>query len=206
MIVGCACVLRCRMSDQKLPYFVAIGASGSEGLADIMDLLRALPHPIGAVVMVVLHRPTEKLSHLREILARSTQMPVVIAQDAETFSPGTCYVGEPNGHLTLAARNLAHLVRGTHDELRGRTIDTLFNSLALHAGHRMIGVVLSGSLNDGSRGLAAIHQARGLTMVLEPSHKPRGMQQNAIDYDGPISFIGTAREIADRIAQAVGQR
>jgi chemotaxis response regulator CheB len=63
----------------------------------------------------------------------------------------------------------------------------------------MIGVVLSGSLDDGSRGLAAIHKARGLTMVLDPGHKPRGMQQNAIDFDGPISFIGTAREIAATI-------
>jgi two-component system chemotaxis response regulator CheB len=88
---------------------------------------------------------------------------------------------------------------GSNHRLRGRTIDTLFNSLARHAGQRAIGVVLSGSLDDGSRGLAAIHDAGGLTMVLDLEEKPRGMQQNAIDFDAAISFIETAAEIAATI-------
>ncbi len=50
-----------------------------------------------------------------------------------------------------------------------------------------------------------IHHARGITMVLEPGSKPRGMQQNAIDFDGPISFIGTAVEIAEMITSVVGE-
>ena len=114
---------------------------------------------------------------------------------------GTCYIGEPAGHLALVARETAQLVPGATNELRNRTIDTLFNSLAAHAGQRAIGIILSGALDDGSRGLAAIHAAHGLTMVLDPGHKPRGMQQNAIDYDGPISFIGTAEQIAHVVGQ-----
>ncbi len=185
------------------PYFLAIGASGSEGLKDIMDLLHALPQPVPAVTMVVLHRPTDKISKLRDVLARQCEMPVVISTEGQNFEPGTCYIGEPQEHLTLVAQNLAHLVPGIGNSLRNRTVDTLFNSLALHAGQRVIGVVLSGSLDDGSRGLAAIHQAKGLTMVLDPGHKQRGMQQNAIDYDGPISFIGTAIEMADVIGRVL---
>ncbi len=130
-------------------------------------------------------------------------MPVVVAAETERFQPGTCYIGEPDGHLTLVDHNLAALVPGSGHRLRNRTIDTLFVSVARHAGRRALGVVLSGSLDDGSRGLAAIHAAGGLTMVLDPGGKPRGMQQNAIDFDGPISLVGTATAIAGAIGRVL---
>ena len=195
-------------SDHPLPFdaaprFVAIGASGPEGLSDIVELLRALSKPVSAVVMVVLHRPSDRPSHLREVLARTCDLPVLVAEEAEGLVHGACYIGEPAGHLTLVDRHVAHLVADANHRLRNRTVDALFNSLANHAGPRAIGVVLSGSLDDGSRGLAAIHAAGGMTMVLDPGLKPRGMQQNAIDHDGPVSFVGTAMAIADRISQVI---
>ena len=128
-------------------------------------------------------------------------MPVVIADEADTLQPSVCYIGEPDGHLTLMDEDRAHLVPGANNKFRNRTIDTLFESLAAKAGTRTIGIVLSGSLDDGSRGLASIRAAKGLTMVLDPGLKPRGMQQNAIDFDGPISFIGSASEIAAMVRQ-----
>lgn len=192
------------MTQRHPPMFVAIGASGSEGLDDIRDLLGALPALLDAIVMVVLHRPSDQISHLREVLARSTKLRVLIATETESLVPGTCYIGAPDEHLTLVDTNLAHMVPGEDNRLRNRTVDTLFNSLALHAGNRTIGIVLSGWLSDGSRGLAAIHAEGGLTMVLDPGHKPRGMQQNAIDFDGPISLIGTAAEIAALVIEEAG--
>jgi two-component system chemotaxis response regulator CheB len=192
--------------DKSIPFFVGIGASGAEGLEDIADLLKALSPKIAAVVMVVLHRRIfDTSSHLRDILARCSQLPVNIAEDDEILLPGHCYIGESNAHLTLVGRNRVNLIRGTADELHERTIDTLFGSLAFHAGRRVIGVVLSGAFDDGSRGLELIHHAWGITMVLEPGSKPRGMQQNAIDFDGPISFIGTSAEIAGKITSIVGE-
>lgn len=185
-------------------WFVAIGASGSEGLGDIVELLDALAKPVRAVVMVVLHRPRDRISHLQQVLARRCGMPVAIAGEGERFVPGTCYIGEPDSHLTVMGREHAHLIQGAQDRLRNRTIDTLFHSLAACAGSQAIGIVLSGSLDDGSRGLAAIHAAHGLTMVLDPGAKPRGMQQNAIDHDGPISFVGTAAEIARTVDRLAG--
>ena len=193
------------MGNTAAPFFVAIGASGGEGLDDIRDLLGALPQPIDAVVMVVLHRSSDAVSQLRAVLARGCAMPVVVAEEAEALLPGTCYIGEPDGHLTLMARNLAHLAEGEGNRLRNRTVDALFHSVARHAGRRVIGVVLSGALDDGSRGLAAINAAGGVTIVLEPGNKPRGMQQNAIEFDGPIGFIGTAPQIAAVIGQVVAQ-
>lgn len=180
---------------------IAIGASGSEGLQDIQELLGALPSEMPAVVMVVLHRRSDRVSHLRAVLARHSRLPVAIAEEAERLLAGTCYIGEPDHHLTLIEGGQAHLVLGSEHQFRNRSIDMLFNSLAVQAASRTIGVILSGSLDDGSRGLAAIHAGGGLTMVLEPGGKPRGMQQNAIDYDGPISFIGTADAMAATIAR-----
>ena len=69
-----------------------------------------------------------------------------------------------------------------------------------------MGVVLSGALDDGARGLAAIHAAGGVTMVVTPNRDGRrcGMPENAIGYDGPIDVIGSpsaiAREITRRLA------
>jgi two-component system chemotaxis response regulator CheB len=176
--------------------FIAIGASGGEDLSDIADLLQAVPKPVRAVVLVVLHRPRGRISHLQQVLARRCGMPVAVAREGERFVAGTCYIGEPDHHLTIMGRSLDHRVHGAQESLRNRTIDALFTSLAAYAGQRAVGIVLPGALDDGSRGLAAIHAAQGLTMVLDPSVRPRGLQQNAIEHDGPIGFVGTAGEIA----------
>jgi len=181
-------------------WIVAIGASGGQGLQDIRTLLSCLDDPCAAAVMVVLHRPTDQISSLREILARSSPMPVVIAAEGEELRPGVCYIGEPDAHLTLVARDLAHLVADAGNEARNRTVDLLFRSLAQAAAPCIAGVVLSGSLDDGSRGLAEIHHAGGVTMVMTPDRARGGqMPANAIDYDGPIDFVGDAVQIAGEI-------
>jgi len=103
------------MTQALLPNFVAIGASGSEGLQDIQDLLVALGSSPPAIVMVVLHRASDRPSVLRDILARSCTMPVTVASAATAFTSGTCYIGKPNAHLTLMAgtRPILSLVRVT---------------------------------------------------------------------------------------------
>jgi len=184
------------------PLFVAIGASGSEGLSDISELLEQWPESGLAVALVVLHRASDQVSYLREMLQKKSRLPIVIAGEGEQLLPGSCYIGEPAAALTLSEQGHARLVSASGNRLRNRTIDELFISVAAHAKQRSIGVILSGSLDDGSRGMAAIHHAGGLTMVLDPGMKARGMQQNAIDFDGPISFVGSAAQIAMLIAQA----
>jgi two-component system chemotaxis response regulator CheB len=180
-------------------YFLAIGASGQQGLDDIKRLLSALGSLSNATLMIVLHRPFDKPSNLQAILQRTTNMRVLLAEDDMKLERDTCYVGEPDAHLNLVSNNFAALENDPLFKHRNRTIDLLFRSLALFAGESAIGIVLSGALDDGSRGLAAIHHAGGMTMVLTPSYGPPGMPENAIDFDGPIDCIGTT----DQIAQAV---
>jgi two-component system chemotaxis response regulator CheB len=181
-----------------IPWFVAIGASGS-GLQDIIALLIALSH-IDAVVLTVLHRLFDHPSQLSRVLSYATDRPVIIAKDGEHFEPGSYYIGEPSAHLTVTVGGLCKLVQDPVSHFRNRTIDLLFQSVASHGGNHMIGVILSGFLDDGSRGLAAIHDAGGWTMVVTPAI-PRQfeMPDNAINYDGPITYIGSPQQIADAI-------
>ena len=190
--------------EERPPFIVAIGASGGEGLEDIRALLATLPFDLPAVVLVVLHRPSDRLSHLKDVLSRVSQMPVLVAAQGEHFRAGCCYIGEPNDHLSLAAKSNVRLVEGTQDKHRNRTVDILFNSVAAHAKRRAIGVVLSGSLDDGSRGLAAIAHAGGTTMVLTKQGVAEyGMPENAAAYDGPIDVLGSATKIAREIVRRV---
>ncbi|QVI83365.1 chemotaxis protein CheB [Pseudomonas viridiflava] len=84
------------------------------------------------------------------------------------------------------------------------TIDLLFRSVADFRGVKTIGVVLLVALDDGSRGLAAIHHAGGQTMVLRPSsNASHGMPENAIAFDGPVSVIGNGGWLASEIIRLV---
>jgi chemotaxis response regulator CheB len=188
-------------------FFVAIGASGSQGLDDIGRLLGHLPPTLQAVVLIVLHRPSDQVSQLRDVLDRGSAIPIHVASTGQHLQHGNGYIGEPDAHLTLAASSFGELVPGAHDLYRNRSVDLLFQSVATHAVGGFIGVVLSGSLDDGSRGLAAIHAAGGITMVLTPHGAlQKGMPENAIGYDGPIDFIGAPEAIALHIAARVQTR
>ncbi len=180
---------------------VAIGASGAAGIGDLRRLLGSLPRDIAAAVLVVLHRPVDRISHLRELLAQATALPVVIAADFAGLEAATCYIGEPDQHLTLLDKRLAGLVPAHGNSHRNRTIDLLFESVARHAGTKAIGVVLSGLSDDGSRGLAAINHHGGRVMVVDPTG--HGMPENAIAYNGPIDLVGTPEQIAGAISASL---
>ena len=105
-----------------------------------------------------------------------------------------------NARSATSERSFGRLINDPDATHRDRTVDLLFQSLAAYGGGRVIGVVLSGSLDDGSRGLAAIHAAGGQTMVITPENFTNpGMPENAIDYDGPIDCIGSPQQIAEAI-------
>jgi two-component system, chemotaxis family, protein-glutamate methylesterase/glutaminase len=146
---------------------VAIGASAG-GLPQIRILLELLPSDLPAIVLVVLHRPGDQVGYLREVLASKSGMPVVGAIHGQELLVATCYLGQPSEHLEIDELVHAKLLSDPHMTRRGRTIDDLFGSLARHAGPRIIGVVLSGALRDGAKGLAEIKQAGGITMVQSP--------------------------------------
>jgi two-component system chemotaxis response regulator CheB len=189
--------------DAHPRLYIAIGASGREGLEDIQELLAALSHPLRAIMLVVLHRPADRPSVLRQVLARATRIPVRIAAQGETLEEGAVYIGEPAQHLTMLGKQ-AELVADERTEHRNRTIDLLLHSIAAEAGTAAVGIVLSGLLDDGARGLEAVHKAGGVTMVLTPERdRPPEMPENAIDFDGPINVIGSPTFIAAALEKLI---
>lgn len=189
------------MLEKSPPWIIAIGASGAEGLCDLQTLL-AKWQEIDAIVMIVLHRPWEKDTHLRQILQRSTHMSVEIADQGQQLRAGCIYIGEPSRHLCLLSDSTSILIFDLTRAHRNRTVDLLFNSLGVLGGQRAIGIVLSGSLDDGSRGLAKIHDAGGYTMVLRREGQLQsGMPENARAYDGPVDVVGDVSAIAKAVKE-----
>jgi two-component system, chemotaxis family, protein-glutamate methylesterase/glutaminase len=182
---------------------IAIGASAG-GLRQIRMLLELLPSDLPAIVLVVLHRPGDQVSYLREVLAYKSGMPVVEAIHGQELLVATCYLGQPSEHLEVDELVHAKLLSDPRMSRRGRTIDDLFVSLARHAVPRTIGVVLSGALRDGAKGLAEIKQAAGITMVQSPEDAEfESMPASAIAYDGIVDAIAPTEELARAIERHV---
>jgi len=178
------------------PDIVAIGAS-SCGIEALQSLLAAISD-LDAIVLVVLHRPANRTSFLREILMRELRMPVVIARHGELLHHGVCYIAEPSQHLMVGPGLHADLL--PDHRYTTRNIDQLFISLAQHCGARTIGVVLSGQLDDGARGLAAIKKAGGIAIVQNPDEAAYpDMPRNAIKYDGPVDLVAPIPDLASEI-------
>jgi two-component system chemotaxis response regulator CheB len=184
---------------------VVIGASGSEGIQQLSDLLAGLPPRLPAVVLVVLHRPFDRPSHLREVLGRWSTLPVRIAEAGESFEDGACYIGEPAEHLAMGPFLNAELV--ADHQYRNRTVDLLFKTVAAQAGPRTIGVVLAGALSDGAEGLAAIRRAGGAALVQDPEFVVcRDMPAAALRAVPDAEALPSAGRIAARIGQLVGTK
>jgi chemotaxis response regulator CheB len=117
---------------------------------------------------------------------------------------GTCYIGEPAAHLSLGPDGVCRLIQDSPSALRNRTVDALFCSLAAYARRRVIGIVLSGSLNDGSLGFVAIKTAAGTTMALAATGSESGMPENAVASCGEVDVIGAPDEIARAVMRQIG--
>jgi two-component system, chemotaxis family, protein-glutamate methylesterase/glutaminase len=146
---------------------VVIGASAG-GVEALSVLLPALAPGLSPPVFIVVHLPRTPPSVLAEIFTRKCAVPVREAEDKEAVSPGTVYFAPNNYHLlvdhgpqlSLSADDPVHHSRPS--------IDVLFESAVEIYGGRLLGIILSGANEDGALGLAAIHDAGGVTVVQSP--------------------------------------
>jgi two-component system, chemotaxis family, protein-glutamate methylesterase/glutaminase len=189
--------------DRSRPAIIAIGASAG-GFDELPVILGLLPKDLDASVLVVLHRAFGVPSFLREMLAERSPMRMVEAVQGEELLAGVCYLGLPATHLSMGDAGHARMTPDPLRLRRGRTVDHLFLSVALHAGPRAIGVVLSGMLDDGAAGLAAIEAAGGRAMVQLPGKAAfSGMPQSAVDAGTAMALVastaGLGRAIADLV-------
>jgi len=173
---------------------VVIGASAG-GVQALAQLLPAFAQGTKAAIFVVLHLPRDRPSLLAEVFSPKCALRVREAQDKEPVAPGTVYFAPSNYHLlvddgpqlALSADDLVHHSRPS--------IDVLFESAADVYREHLLGVLLTGANEDGAQGLAAVHDAGGITVVQEPETAQAStmvlsaMQLRAPDHVLPLSRI-----------------
>jgi two-component system, chemotaxis family, CheB/CheR fusion protein len=185
-------------SSHRFPV-VGIGASAG-GLEAATSFFKELSPHLGMAYVLVLHLDPARESKLTEILARTTPIPVVQAQDGMRVKPDHVYVIPPNCDMTIVDWVLSLRDREEHRSAN-TTIDTFLRSLAASHGSDAIGVILSGTASDGTLGLAAIKGEGGITFAQEPSTaKYDGMPASAIA-SGCVDFILNPVETAQEIAR-----
>ncbi len=174
---------------------VVVGASAG-GVEALTELVRQLPADLPAAVFVVLHVPADGTSVLPQILTRRGPLPAEHPRDGAPIRPGRIYVAPPNRHLLLKDGHL-RLALGPRENGHRPAIDPLFRTAARHYGRRVVGVVLSGTLDDGTAGLIAVKLRGGLAIAQHPdealySGMPRSAIDNvAVDHVLPIAGIAS---------------
>jgi two-component system chemotaxis response regulator CheB len=172
---------------------VVIGAS-SGGVEALKNLFGGLKPGVQAALFIVLHIPPDFKSHLPQLLSMQSPIPVHHAQDGGAIVPGNAYIAPPDRHLVLQQGQM-HLVYGPKINHTRPAIDPLFESAASEYGSSAIGIILSGNLNDGTKGLMRIKEAGGLAVVQDPQDAlfdsmPRSALRHVpVDYRLPVPKI-----------------
>lgn len=172
---------------------IVIGASAG-GVEALKHLVAALPADLPAAVFIVVHFPPDSISMLPSILNWYGPLPATTAQNNEPIQTGHIYVAPPDYHL-LVRDGTMQVYRGPRENHTRPAIDPLFRSAAQMYAGRVIGVLLSGMLNDGTAGLIEIKRQEGLAIVQDPEEAlfpdmPRSAIKNvAVDYVLPLAHI-----------------
>jgi two-component system, chemotaxis family, protein-glutamate methylesterase/glutaminase len=150
---------------------IVIGASWG-GLRAVTEILRHLPGDLDAAVVVAQHRRAEPDGGLASLLGHRALLPVEDADDKQPIQKGRVYLAPPDyhllvepGHFALSVDERVHFARPS--------IDVLFESAADAYGETVIGVILTGSNDDGAHGLARVKERGGVAIVQEPSSAER---------------------------------
>lgn len=173
---------------------VVIGASIG-GIETIPRLLSQLPADFPAAVLIAQHLSPGRESRLAEIFDSGCALPVLEAKDQLPIQTGHVYLAPPDHHL-LVADGLLRTGRGPRENRSRPAIDPLFRSAAFLGRSRTIGIILTGSQDDGASGLDNVHRCGGVTMVEDPARAIHpGMARAAlkttrVDYILPVEAMG----------------
>lgn len=187
-------------AEQKPPGLfpvVAIGASAG-GLEAISELLEHLPKDLGMAYVIIQHLAPNHTSILPELLEKKTSMPVNKVEDNMHVKPNEIYVIPPNAYMSIVDSKLKLMPR-TKSGSTYHAIDFFFTALAPVYKSNAIGIILSGTANDGTEGVKEIKAEGGITFAQDESAKYQGMPQSAADA-GYVDFILSPKEIARELA------
>jgi two-component system, chemotaxis family, protein-glutamate methylesterase/glutaminase len=173
---------------------VVIGASAG-GIMALVEMFKSLPRDFDAYIFVVQHLSPFSPSVLPQILSRSGNLKAVHPKDGEKMKKNTIYVAPPNYHL-LVEHDRVLVKKGPKENRFRPSIDALFRSAAYSYGSRVIGVILSGLLDDGTSGLWSIKRLNGVSIIQHPKDAefpdmPRNVMEYVdVDYAVPMRDMG----------------
>src|SRR5262249_20270290 len=151
-----------------------------------------LPPEFPASVLIVLHLMSSGTSVLHSILDRAGALPASAARDGEPLERAHIYVAQPDTHMLVRGPNI-HVSAGPRENGHRPATAPLCRSAARAYGPRVVGVVLSGTLDDGTDGLRLIKQRGGATVAQDPVDAAYGdMPRSAIEYVGPDRVVPLA--------------
>ncbi|KAB8320124.1 chemotaxis protein CheB [Tolypothrix campylonemoides VB511288] len=172
---------------------IVIGASAG-GVEALKKLVASLPSDLPAAIFIVVHVSAQHKSFLPDILNRCGSLPVAHAKDGELIEHGRIYVAPPDHHL-LVKPSYIRLVQGPKENRCRPAVDPLFRTAAKAYKSRVVGVVLSGTLDDGTAGLIDVKKLGGVAVVQDPddalfSGMPKSAIQHVdVDYILPLVSI-----------------
>jgi two-component system chemotaxis response regulator CheB len=146
---------------------IVVVAASAGGIEALRGLLSCLPAAVPAALLVVLHVPAAGGKVLPQILSRAGRLPASAADDSEVPQPGHVYVAPPDCHMLLVGDKM-RLSQGPRHNGHRPAADPLFMSAALSAGPHTTAVVLSGTLDDGAAGAAAVERRGGAVAIQDP--------------------------------------
>ena len=182
---------------------IVIGASAG-GVEALSRVVGDLPRDIQASILVVLHVSRGK-SVLPEILTRAGHLRAAHPEDGAPLESGRVYVAPPDHHLIVESERVRIVRTATENHVRP-AIDPLFRSAAQTYGARVIGVLLTGALVDGTAGIVAIKAAGGVTVVQDPDEAfSPGMPRSAIA-SGSVDHVLPLRAIPGLLTALVAEQ
>jgi two-component system, chemotaxis family, protein-glutamate methylesterase/glutaminase len=173
-------------------HIIVIGASAG-GMPAIKQLIAGVPHQADAIVFVVLHLSRNSNGHLIiQSFQKHTSLTCQVAVDGLAMNKGYLYLAPPDHHLMIKD-GFMHVHQGPHENKYRPSIDVLFRSAAVGYGHSVIGIILTGLLDDGTSGMYAIKKSGGICIVQDPNDAEYGdMPQsvlNVVEVDFEASLL-----------------
>jgi two-component system, chemotaxis family, protein-glutamate methylesterase/glutaminase len=190
-------------ASQGQTVLIVIGASAG-GIEPLLKIASMLPDDLPAAVCVVVHFPDTSSSLLPQLLSRRGRLPAQHARDGQRLEAGCIYVAPPGQHL-LVADGRAVVTRGPRENGHRPAIDPLFRSAARSRGPLVIGVILSGTRDDGAMGLKLVKASGGAAVVQDPDDALfDAMPLNAIAAAAP-DVVAPADQIAAALSRLAGE-